>query len=112
MTNQIEQLEHVLQTAKQAEELGNALERLMKNRDFKSLILDGYLEREAVRLVHLKADPNMQTPERQAGILMQIDSIGALTSYLNGIRQQSAQGTKIRIEAEETLEEIRKGELE
>lgn len=112
MTNQIEQLEHDIQVAKQAVALGHALERLMHNRDFQTLILTGYLENEAVRLVHLKADPSMDKPHSQASILAQIDSIGALAEYFRGIRHQSAQGTKIQQEGEEVLEELRKGELE
>ena len=60
MTSEIQQLEHEIQTSKKSVELGNALERLFNNRDFKNIVLKGYLEQEAVRLVHLKASPEME----------------------------------------------------
>ncbi len=63
-------------------ELGNALDKLRNNRDFNKLIVDGYLKDEAIRLVHLKADPNMQEPAQQAGIDRDINAIGTLAQYL------------------------------
>ncbi len=83
MNTDLQQLEQGLENAKKLVDLGNALDRLKANKDFQLLITNGYLKDEAVRLVHLKADPNMQTPERQASVIRDIDSIGALTSYLN-----------------------------
>jgi hypothetical protein len=81
--NDIKQLEANIERAKELVKAGESIERLRNNVDFKEVILKGYFEREAIRLVHLKADPNMQTPERQASILLQMDAIGALSSYLN-----------------------------
>jgi hypothetical protein len=61
--------------------LGDALNRLKSNRDFNKLILTGFLEDEAVRLVHAKADPQLQTPEKQAAVIRDIDAIGTLKAY-------------------------------
>jgi hypothetical protein len=69
--------------AKKRVELGNALDRLRSNRDFNKLIVDGYLRDEAVRLVHLKASPDMQTAEHQAAITRDIDAIGTLNEFFN-----------------------------
>ena len=110
MTSQIEQLEHSIQDSKKYVELGNALERLLQNRDFKAVILKGYLEDEAIRLVHLKADPAMQTSQYQQSILAQIDAIGAVASYLNEIRRQGDMAAKTISSAEEVLEELRREE--
>lgn len=112
MHSEIEQLEHSIQDAKQLVDLGNALERLLHNRDFKTLVLEGYFEREAIRLVHLKADPGMQTAQHQASIVSQMDAIGSFSAYLNEIRRQAMIAGKHIEESEEVLEEIRKGELE
>lgn len=113
MTSQIEQLEHSIQSSKKLVDLGNALERLLQNRDFKSIMLEGYLEHEAIRLVHLKADPAMQTPAHQQSILCQIDAIGAVSAYLNEVRRQANLATKAIIEADEVLDELRaSGEAE
>ena len=112
MMNLIEQLEHSVQEFKKLTELDNALERLMQNRDFKNVILDGYLEREAVRLVHLKSDPAMDSPAAQTSILKQIDAIGCFADYLREIQRQGSLGTKGIGDAEEVLEELRAGGVE
>lgn len=62
--------------------LGLSLDRLRANRDFKQVVVDGYLSKEAVRLVHQKAAPGNQSPEIQRQLLAQIDAIGCLHQYL------------------------------
>ena len=94
MTSEIQQLEHEIQTSKKSVELGNALERLFNNRDFKNIVLKGYLEQEAVRLVHLKASPEMDTTAKQAAIVRDIDAIGALSSFFKEIQRQAELGRK------------------
>lgn len=84
----------------------SCLTRLESNRDFKKLIADGYLKDEAVRLVHLKADPSMQTPDRQAAIDRDISGIGALLQYFRTVDFMAGQAIK-SIEADEaTREEV------
>ena len=78
----IQQIESNIQRAKKVVEFGDAIGRLRNNRDFKKVILEGYFEDEAVRLVHLKADANMQSAESQRSIVNQMDAIGALSQYL------------------------------
>jgi hypothetical protein len=87
-------------------ELDKALERLESNRDFKAVIIDGYLEKEAIRLVHLKSDPAMATPERQAAIVSQIDAIGGLLQYFRVISRNAAVAVKAIESAEAEREEI------
>ena len=58
---------------------------LSKNRDFIAVIEKGYFEEEASRLVLLKADPNLQTPEDQASIIRSIDAIGHFRQYLGNV---------------------------
>lgn len=83
--DKVRQLEDDIQEAKQFIDMSKALDRLQSNRDFKTVIIDGYLTAEAVRLVHLRGDPNMQTPERQASILASIDAIGGLLNYFRTV---------------------------
>jgi hypothetical protein len=95
MSSQILQdIETSIQGAQQGINLGASLERLVLNRDFKQVILTGYLEKEAIRLVHLKADPSMQSTEQQRSILTQLDSIGHLQQYLLGIRDNVGMALK------------------
>ena len=111
MTSEIQQLEHEIQTSKKSVELGNALERLFNNRDFKNIVLKGYLEQEAVRLVHLKASPEMDSPAKQAAIVRDIDAIGALSSFFKEIQRQAELGRKNIAFSEEAIESIRAEEL-
>lgn len=62
---------------------GEALERLLTNADFKTVILDGYLKDEAVRLVHLKCEHALQEPIQQAAIDRGITAISEFRQYLS-----------------------------
>lgn len=103
----VQQIEASIERAKQLIELDKALERLETHRDFKLLIIDGYLEKESVRLVHLKSDPAMQTAERQASVIAQIDAIGGLLQYFRVVGQQAALASKTIESDESELEEMR-----
>lgn len=103
----IAEIELNIKEAQEMVDLGKALERLMKNRDFTRVIKEGYLDHEAVRLVHMKADPQMQTPERQAAILRDIDGIGCLTGYFQKIRLFALQAANAIEAGEQAIEEIR-----
>lgn len=86
-----------------------ALERLKKNRDFNQIINEGFLQEEAIRLVHLKAHPAMQTIAHQESIIKQIDAIGILASFFEVIGMEARQAERSIEGDEETLEQLRKG---
>jgi hypothetical protein len=67
--------------AKKAIDMQDCLNELSTNSKFIKLILKGYCEDEAVRLVLLKKDPNMLSAENQANIDSAIDSISQLHQY-------------------------------
>lgn len=81
----VQKIEENILKSKKFVELDKALERLEYNKDFQMVITEGYLQHEAVRLVHLKADPAMQTTERQASVINQIDAIGGLLQYFRTV---------------------------
>jgi hypothetical protein len=108
----VRQIEDSIARAKKHIELDMALDRLEANRDFKAVIAEGYLEREAVRLVHLKSDPAMRTPERQASIVTQIDSIGGLLAFFRTVSQNAALASRSIEQDEFALEELRAEELQ
>ncbi len=87
---QIQLLELNIQRAQEIVDMGNALERLENNRDFKKVIGEGYFNREAVRLVHLKGDSNMQSDEMNQSILKQMDGIGALNQYFRTLKHSAS----------------------
>lgn len=69
--------------AKRIIALGQAAERLSKNKDFKALILDHYFEKEPARLVSLISEPSMAS-SRQA-IIESMQAIGTLRSFLREV---------------------------
>jgi hypothetical protein len=105
-TNEIESVEISIEDAKQKIELRDALARLIENKDFKTIVDNGYFEGEAIRLVHLKADPNMQDPEQQDFVIKAIDAVGFFRAYLSRIFQQGNTAEGALKSHEQTLEEI------
>lgn len=104
----LQQLDLNIQNSKKQIDLGECLERLSQNRDFKKLILEDYFREEAIRLVSLRGDPNMQTPDKQASVLAQIDAMSAFQAYLRKVSKM-AEMAKSSVEADETTaEEIRR----
>lgn len=85
--NQIEQIEVTIEEVKEQIALKDTLERLTNNPDFKRIILEGYFEKEAQRLVMLRADFNFREPQDQGDLLKAIDAIGQLRMYLGTLKQ-------------------------
>lgn len=107
----VRELEQNIKEARKIVDLHASLVRLGSNRDFNKVITNGYFEAEAIRLVHLKADPSMQTPDRQATIVAQIDAIGALSTYFRTLKHNAQVAAKAIESDEATIEEINAEEL-
>ena len=107
MSNEtLQQIEQNIKRGKELIDFGAALERLQNNRDFKKVITEGYFRDEAVRLVHLKGDANMQTPEHQANIVRALDSIGQLSQYFSTVTLLASRAVLSIAADEETRDEI------
>lgn len=104
--DQIEAIERDMAKAKPAIDFANALTRLKGNADFKTVVLKGYFEAEAIRLVHLKAEPHMQRPESQASVLSQIDAIGQFSGFLNAALAKAVMAQTTLDDGEAALVEI------
>lgn len=103
---QIQAIEQSIKRAKGVADFGTAIERLRVNKDFKKVVLEGYFEQEAIRLVHLKADPSMQSADSQKSIISQMDAIGSLSQFLNTALQMASMANK-QVESDEaTIEEL------
>lgn len=107
----LETVELSIDHANKSINLRNSLEKLTKNRDFKAVVLEGYFESEAVRLVLLKADPSMQDEESQKEIVKQIDAIGSFRQYLRTVMQLGDMASKAKDDYEQTREELLAEEL-
>jgi len=102
----IQAIEENIKQARKIVEVGEALERLKNNRDFKRVVIEGYFEQEAIRLVHLKTDPSVQTPDLQKSILAQIDAIGAVSQYFSTVLHKASIASKAISSDEEARDEI------
>ena len=109
--NMIDEIERNIRQSQQVIECGNAIRRLRNNIDFKTVIMVGYFEKEAIRLVHLKADQNMQSPVIQQSIVLQMDAIGAFSQYLNTTLFKADLADKSLIADQETVEQLAAEEL-
>jgi uncharacterized coiled-coil protein SlyX len=54
---------------------GKALDRLLVNKDFQSLVIDGYIKAEADKLFNILTDPNGASPYTQEEILLKLEVI-------------------------------------
>ena len=103
---QLEQIEISIEQAQEAVALKRALNNLLKNKDFESIISIGYFEKEASRLVLLKADASMAKDSDQNLILKSIDSIGFLRQYFTTIMQLGRMAERSIEEDQLTREEL------
>ena len=109
--SEFEQLQKNIEASQKIVDLGKSLDRLLNNKDFKRVITEEFLQNEAIRLVSLKADYEMQTPEKQTNILKQIDAIGHFGEFLNGLQRRISMARMSLAADEETRDEIlREGE--
>lgn len=87
---QLEQVELTIEQAHDSIALKQALTRLYENADFKKIILEGYLQKEAARMVHAKAEPSLQSENDQLQLTRMIDGVGYFRQYLNKVYQFGA----------------------
>ena len=100
----IQEIELNIKEAQKMVDLGAAVQRLATNRDFKKVVMEMYFEKEAVRLVHLKAAPSMQGKEQQDSIVKEMDAIGSFYQFLRTLEIQ-AEMARRAVEDGETLRE-------
>lgn len=106
----VQTLQRNIEEAKVFVEKAKALDRLKANKDFRTVITSGYLEKEAIRLVHLKGDPAMQHPAQQAAIARDIEAIGSLSQYFAAIYSQANTSEKAIQADEQEIEFIAREE--
>jgi hypothetical protein len=111
LEQQLEGVELTIEDAKRKIELGQALQRLEKNKDFKVLILDNLLKDDAIRQVRLLAAPGLKAPGdgpavARAGVMARIDMIGELTNFFRWTHQEAAQSKAALEDHEETRQQI------
>lgn len=104
--NLVEALENQLSSTKEKVEQARQIRRLIANKDFKKLILEGFCRDDAARLVAESADPVLDVQQR-ADALAMAQAGGHLKRYLTMQLQQAMTAEREIPELEEQLEEAR-----
>lgn len=107
---EVEQIEIEITQAKYMVDLGDALARLEKNKDFKKVFEEEYFKNEAGRLIRARANFNL-SPEQRNNILNMLDSIGFLQQFFRDIKVTAEQMKQTIAENEETREEMLREEI-
>ena len=92
--------------AKEKVELAETLSVLEKNRHFKKLFLEYYLDKYCRRLVELRANPSMQDDGNQKFIDNQLTAMGHLAQFMNFIEQEGNQAKRLLAQNAEELDYI------
>lgn len=112
-TQTLIELQEYETSLKKALEIGEDLNKLLENKLFKKVILERYMKDEAIRLVHLKSDPQWQSDERQAYIDKCISAIGGLNSYFVFIQQEHEKLKQALVATQQEIAElINEGDVE
>ena len=100
LNEQLEAIDKRIAELKNAEELGKALERLHENEDFKKVILDAYLEKEAERLFGVLVAPSTLKRDVMQNIQDKLSSIRNVKQFF-GVLLQNAHMAPSQIAEEE-----------
>ena len=109
----IQTIEISIDKAKRDIEIGDALVRLIKNKDFDLIISENYFKGEAERVVGAKADAAMIMNE--VGMVMlenQITSIGGLRQYFLKIQQEASNAKMAMSDYREAQTELMQERME
>lgn len=103
---QIEAVELSMEQAKSSISKMNALQRLTNNKDFIEIVTEGYFEKEASRIVIMKAEPAMADVPSQQQLMKMIDSIGSLRQYFIAISRAGQMAVRALEDDQKTHEEL------
>jgi len=94
----VEELHQRREELKKFKAKAEALTRLQNNADFKLVITDGYMEDEAIRLVHLLGDARFNSDDKKAAYREDFQErmigIARLSEYFRNIFQLSSQAQR------------------
>lgn len=102
----IEQLEEQLGSLKAVVKYGEAVSRLAQNRDFKMVILEGFLEKDCAAFARESGNP-LLAPENRADALAMAQAAGHLKRFLKQAEIMAETARRNVADAEEQIDEIR-----
>lgn len=105
-TQDLENIELSIEEAKRKIARKDALVRLEKNPDFKTIVAEGFLETHAIRQVMLKAHPGMQSEAQQKMLDQQITAVGQLKQFFIAVFTEGMNAESALAADEETREQL------
>ena len=105
----IQALERDIENAKAVVAQRDMALKLSENREFRKLIIEGFLRDEAARYVHISTDPSLSAQDR-ADALASAQAAGHLKRWLNAIIRMGDAAASGLVEAEQALDEMRAAE--
>ena len=109
--DKINTIEISVEQAKKDVAIMKAVHNLGAHPDFVNVVIKGYFETEAHRLVMLKAEPAMQSDEMQKSIIKSMDAIGSFRQYMIARIHEGRMAEKAIIENQETIDSMREEDM-
>ena len=103
----LNEIEITLEKAKEKVALAEMLNSLIALPAFKTIITEGYFEREPIRLSRLSTVPSMLTAENEKILYTRIQAIGYLNQYFVSIMKEAEMAKRAIEVGNEELEELR-----
>lgn len=104
----VHEIELSIEHANELIERKAMVNKLMSNREFKKIVLEGYFKEEAIRMVALVAEPSMK--DHKEDILKSMESISCFQQHLRTIVQMGTVAETEMLDYEQTLDEARNDE--
>lgn len=109
MTTRTEQLEAIraqLKDAQETQAMLEVLDRLERNRDFKKVILEGFLKKHVLEQTSMIARPDAQHELVQQAIQRNLAGASALNGYMATLRQMGNAATNTIQQCQQAIVEL------
>lgn len=105
-TQQLEAIRAQLEDAKQAQAMNDVLDRLERNRDFKKIVLEGFLKDHVLEQTSMIARPDCQHDLVQQSIQKALTGASAFNAYLASLRQMTTAADERVRQCEQAIVEL------
>lgn len=97
-----------LDEAKKKVKLGEALDRLERNKDFKLVFEEEFFKQEAIRQVSCLSEPAFQSPHMHASLIADMRAGATLQAFFRLLQRNAEAAKQAIINGEEELANLRR----